>query len=255
VKWKELARRAIAERERLKRWWLPPLVFAMLVIDAATLASGSVVGMVLWPFDGVRQATLVWRMPAYRVEGRATLFGTSGAPMIGAAEYRLDVLRRPIWAATNFSPGAINVTAEAGERLTGREVTQVASELRTIIARRLGSSAQTIPVSSRRRPIDVLGLLGLLHNFVTLVVVGAGLYATPAFFRALGRVRDRINRAIAPKTPDEIRQDKLRKGQCPGCRYDVRGLVENRCPECGQRWAMDEHVLIPELVRTQAQQD
>ncbi len=28
----------------------------------------------------------------------------------------------------------------------------------------------------------------------------------------------------------------LRSGCCPWCRYDIRGLPEPRCPECGETW-------------------
>lgn len=28
--------------------------------------------------------------------------------------------------------------------------------------------------------------------------------------------------------------------RCPGCGYDIRGLVERRCPECGERWGAGE---------------
>ncbi len=28
----------------------------------------------------------------------------------------------------------------------------------------------------------------------------------------------------------------LRSGRCPWCRYDIRGLPEPRCPECGETW-------------------
>lgn len=31
------------------------------------------------------------------------------------------------------------------------------------------------------------------------------------------------------------RQRKRLEGQCPHCRYDIRGLPSNRCPECGGR--------------------
>jgi hypothetical protein len=75
-----------------------------------------------------------------------------------------------------------------------------------------------------------------MHNVVTLVVVWAGLYATPSLCRAVRRAMDRANQAVVPKTEAEKRQEKLRKGECPGCRYDVRGLVESQCPECGRPW-------------------
>ncbi len=28
----------------------------------------------------------------------------------------------------------------------------------------------------------------------------------------------------------------LRSGRCPWCRYDIRGLPDPRCPECGETW-------------------
>ncbi len=28
----------------------------------------------------------------------------------------------------------------------------------------------------------------------------------------------------------------LRSGRCPWCRYDICGLPEPRCPECGETW-------------------
>lgn len=27
---------------------------------------------------------------------------------------------------------------------------------------------------------------------------------------------------------------------CPGCRYNLKGLAERRCPECGRRFTLDE---------------
>src|SRR5207253_533606 len=35
---------------------------------------------------------------------------------------------------------------------------------------------------------------------------------------------------------------------CPLCEYNLRGLVQNRCPECGYEFAWEE-VLHPEVVR------
>jgi hypothetical protein len=247
VEWKALARQAFTKRHRLKQWWVPPLVLALLIVDAATLASGSLIGSVLWPSLDDRSATLIWKMPAYRVHQDATLRGGDGATPIAWAEYRQESMQRPLWAPTSFSPGAISIVPTEGETLTRREASQIASEMRTVIARRLGPSAHSIPTHSRQHPIDARGVLGIIHNMVTIVVVAAGLYATPSLLRAARRVRDRINAALVPRTRGEKRQDKLRAGVCPGCGYDVRGLLENQCPECGGLWHADEHVLIPPI--------
>jgi hypothetical protein len=252
VDWTAPGRRTFEQRRRLKRWWVPFIVVTLLVVDAATLTSGSIIGSVLWPPMDRRRAVIVWNMPAYREGIAATLRGQRGAMPIALAEYRQDGLRRPIWAPTIFSSGAITVTPAPGERLTGREVSQIATEIRSVIARRLGASAYSIPVRSGRHPIDARGVLGLMHNVVTLVVVWAGLYAPPALCRAVRRTMDRVNQAVVPKTEAEKRQEKLRKGECPGCRYDVRGLVEHQCPECGRRWMADEHGLIPAHDRSDA---
>ena len=36
--------------------------------------------------------------------------------------------------------------------------------------------------------------------------------------------------------PGRWRFRHLRSGRCPWCRYDIRGLAEERCPECGKSW-------------------
>ena len=32
------------------------------------------------------------------------------------------------------------------------------------------------------------------------------------------------------------RSRAVRSHRCPWCRYDIRGLPEQRCPECGETW-------------------
>lgn len=36
------------------------------------------------------------------------------------------------------------------------------------------------------------------------------------------------------------RQARLSRGLCPRCRYSLRGLAENKCPECGEVWMSAE---------------
>lgn len=52
--------------------------------------------------------------------------------------------------------------------------------------------------------------------------------------------------------PDEPRDDALlveflreRDADCPACRYNLRNLTSNRCPECGHRLAL--HVTAPDV--------
>ncbi|HVZ94371.1 MAG TPA: zf-TFIIB domain-containing protein [Phycisphaerales bacterium] len=33
---------------------------------------------------------------------------------------------------------------------------------------------------------------------------------------------------------------RLERNQCPGCAYDIRGLPDRQCPECGTTWDHDE---------------
>ncbi len=36
--------------------------------------------------------------------------------------------------------------------------------------------------------------------------------------------------------PERWRSRCLRSGRCPRCRYTIRGLPQQRCPECGETW-------------------
>ncbi len=36
--------------------------------------------------------------------------------------------------------------------------------------------------------------------------------------------------------PARWRSRCVRSHRCPSCRYDIRGLPEQRCPECGETW-------------------
>lgn len=243
--WKAAAGRIVKRRTRLKQAWLPPVVFAILVVDAATLASGSVLGSILWPFRDRPPSTLVWRVGVYRVDGEPTFAGERGSAPIAVAEYQLEAWSRPLWAPTSFSPGRINISAVDDARLSGRDVETIAADMRGLLARRLGSAASSIPAVSRSRRFDAWGVLGVVHNVATLVIVLIGLYAAPTMFATLARWKRALDEATAPKTPAQRRRETLEKGLCPGCRYDVRGLLENRCPECGIRWPLLEHELIP----------
>ena len=48
-----------------------------------------------------------------------------------------------------------------------------------------------------------------------------------------------------PLTRHQRRLAKLRRGRCPNCGYDVRGLPQRRCPECGETWSADEAEAAP----------
>jgi hypothetical protein len=43
-----------------------------------------------------------------------------------------------------------------------------------------------------------------------------------------------------PFTRRQRRLAKLRRGRCPDCGYDIRGLPQRRCPECGATWSADD---------------
>ena len=43
-----------------------------------------------------------------------------------------------------------------------------------------------------------------------------------------------------PFTRRQRRLAKLRRGRCPNCGYDIRGLPQRRCPECGATWSADD---------------
>jgi hypothetical protein len=43
-----------------------------------------------------------------------------------------------------------------------------------------------------------------------------------------------------PFTRRQRRLAKLRRGRCPDCGYDIRGLPQCRCPECGATWSADD---------------
>lgn len=60
----------------------------------------------------------------------------------------------------------------------------------------------------------------------------AGLVAGEAFLAA--RVAERRRRY------DEHRTGALRQRRCPVCKYDLRGTVEPRCPECGEAFTAQE---------------
>lgn len=56
--------------------------------------------------------------------------------------------------------------------------------------------------------------------------------------------------ATAPPTPAPNWATVEREIECPLCRYNLRGLVEPRCPECGYRFDWDE-LLHPERLLQQ----
>ncbi|HVZ94370.1 MAG TPA: hypothetical protein VG797_07665 [Phycisphaerales bacterium] len=37
-----------------------------------------------------------------------------------------------------------------------------------------------------------------------------------------------------------VRAYRLERAQCPNCAYDIRGLPDRQCPECGAMWTHDE---------------
>jgi hypothetical protein len=43
-----------------------------------------------------------------------------------------------------------------------------------------------------------------------------------------------------PFTRRQRRLAKLRRGRCPDCGYNIRGLPQRRCPECGAKWSADD---------------
>lgn len=72
--------------------------------------------------------------------------------------------------------------------------------------------------------------LGILHDLAALPIWAAAAYSVltmPAwpFWQHFGV---------------STRATALRRGRCPRCGYDIRGLVETRCPECGEKWAASE---------------
>ena len=48
-----------------------------------------------------------------------------------------------------------------------------------------------------------------------------------------------------PLTRHQRRLVRLRHGRCPNCGYDIRGLPQRQCPECGETWSADEAPPMP----------
>ncbi|MCL4209066.1 MAG: hypothetical protein HRU76_15055 [Phycisphaeraceae bacterium] len=76
-----------------------------------------------------------------------------------------------------------------------------------------------------------LYIAGVLSAELVLAI-GAG--AAMALTWAVILFLERMSRSVAA-SESERRRRLLRAGLCPNCRYDIRFLVEPRCPECGQR--------------------
>ena len=72
---------------------------------------------------------------------------------------------------------------------------------------------------------EVSGLLSISELVLALLVT-----STFAFVQVWQAVADPfLNRY-------RWRARHFRSGRCPWCRYDIRGLPERRCPECGETW-------------------
>ncbi|HVZ94369.1 MAG TPA: hypothetical protein VG797_07660, partial [Phycisphaerales bacterium] len=59
-------------------------------------------------------------------------------------------------------------------------------------------------------------------------------------FGALLRSLRWVTDSLHGHRTEAIREFRLAYDQCPGCAYDIRGLPNHRCPECGATWTYHE---------------
>jgi hypothetical protein len=76
------------------------------------------------------------------------------------------------------------------------------------------------------------------RNDGVLVIVGLffGVISHGMLVIAVACLRQ-SNRMVDPR---RWAGDRLAHGLCPHCGYDIRGLPESRCPECGMTWSAEE---------------
>lgn len=242
----------LRHRHKVKRWWVTPVILALLIADAATLTSGSIIASIVWPVHDFQQRELVFRAAAWRLGGRVTTHPPRRHDddmqlhmvEVAVVEYHAQPWNGPLWASTGLSGSAIRVTPVDGERLSSADIAVIGHEMRARLVRRYGPSAAGIGVGSPGRvTIDLI--LGTVHNAISLVAIVLAFYTMPTMFRTIGATYRRLTDPIRPRTPEEKRADKLRRGVCPSCTYDIRGLA-GRCPECGHAWTEHEQALVPE---------
>lgn len=77
-----------------------------------------------------------------------------------------------------------------------------------------------------------LEIAGLIAQVVAVIVAPISLLMLPVALLVA------LDRSLSSRF-DPIRKRRLllRRGVCPVCRYSLRGLPENRCPECGEGWS------------------
>lgn len=97
---------------------------------------------------------------------------------------------------------------------------------------RMNSLIQSVPMAEA--PDMQSGFPNFRLVFGTEPVRVAGYIINAVSILMLGLVAVSIHRSAVHIRRSMTLQSAIRNCVCPTCRYELRGLVENRCPECGE---------------------
>ncbi len=127
-----------------------------------------------------------------------------------------------VWAITRHRWNPAMIIAPGTRSLTADEMQRVRNEFADIVQRERWSSIEGYAEQLRNSepPAQRIVWGGYVHNSVSALLALATMLS---FGWVLDRRRAR-GEIIA-----------LRKGLCPACRYDLRGEINDGCPECGWR--------------------
>jgi hypothetical protein len=225
-------------RSAIRRPWVSLVFFSIIFVDACALPRGSIVGGVMQSpigrcrcgrtpsWEVVQQGGKLWLADGYTDERQY-----DDNDVIAGATCNPRRNNSGVWAITRHTwHPTVQITPS--RQLSFEETREIQNLVADFIEREQWSSLPEYATLMRWgvNRVNRINWSGYIHNLLTSIVA-------MALLASLGWILDhRDARRCA---------NRKRRGLCPVCEYELRGHLDNGCPECGWRRVHDPAVPQP----------